>query len=58
MKVRPLHLSEYLIISMKINEKKDIKHSYKSQADVCILEFEDFCAPKERPLGRKIFQRY
>ena len=35
------------------NNENDIKNSYKSEADVCILEFEDFCAPKDRPLGRK-----
>ena len=34
--------------------ENDIKHSYKSEADVCILEFEDFCAPKERPLEENL----
>ena len=52
MKVRPLHLRRSWLFVGATNEN-DIKHSYKSEADVCILEFEDFCAPKERPLGRK-----
>ena len=52
MKLRPLHLRRSWLFVGATNEN-DIKHSYKSEADVCILEFEDFCAPKERPLGRK-----
>ena len=52
MKVRPLHLRRSWLFVGATNEN-DIKHSYKSEADVCILEFEDFCAPKDRPLGKK-----
>ena len=29
-------------------------HLFESDADVCILEFEDFCLPKNRPKGRKM----
>ena len=52
MKLRPLHLRRSWLFVGATNDN-DIKHSYKSEADVCILEFEDFCAPKKRPLGRK-----
>ena len=52
MKIRPIQLRRSWLFVGATNEN-DIKHSYKSEADVCILEFEDFCAPKERPLGRK-----
>ena len=41
MKVRPLHLRRSWLFVGATNEN-DIKHSYKSEADVCILEFEDF----------------
>ena len=52
MKLRPLHLRRSWLF-VGANNENDIKNSYKSEADVCILEFEDFCAPKDRPLGRK-----
>ena len=52
MKLRPLHLRRSWLFVGATNEN-DIKDSYKSEADVCILEFEDFCSPKDRPLGRK-----
>ena len=52
MKLRPLHLRRSWLF-VGANNKNDIKDSYKSEADVCILEFEDFCSPKDRPLGRK-----
>ena len=52
MKIRPLQLRRSWLFVGATNEK-DIQASYQSEADVCILEFEDFCSPKDRPKGRK-----
>ena len=53
MKVRPIHLRRSWLFVGAANEK-DIQASFQSEADVCILEFEDFCSPKDRPKGRKL----
>ena len=53
MKLRPLHLRRSWLFVGATNEK-DIQASFQSEADVCILEFEDFCSPKDRPKGRKL----
>ena len=51
--IRPLHLRRSWLFVGAANEN-DIQASLKSEADVCILEFEDFCLPKNRPLARKM----
>ena len=50
--LKPLHLRRSWLFVGATNEI-DINASYESEADVCILEFEDFCMPHDRPLGRK-----
>ena len=52
MKIRPLHLRRSWLFVGATNEN-DIKHSYKSEADVCILEFEDFCCSKRKTIRKK-----
>ena len=53
MKIRPIHLRRSWLFVGATNEK-DIQASFQSEADVCILDFEDFCSPKDRPKGRKL----
>ena len=53
MKIRPIQLRRSWLFVGATNEK-DIQASFQSEADVCILEFEDFCSPKDRPKGRKL----
>ena len=50
--LRPLQLRRSWLFVGAVN-KNDINASYKSEADVCILDLEDFCVPKDRDLGRK-----
>ena len=51
--LRPLHLRRSWLLVGAANEE-DIHASFNSKADVCILEFEDFCLPKNRVKGRKM----
>ena len=51
--IRPLHLRRSWLFVGATNED-DIHASLISDADVCILEFEDFCLPENRPKGRKM----
>lgn len=51
--IRPLHLRRSWLFVGATNED-DIHASLSSDADVCILEFEDFCLPSNRPKGRKM----
>ena len=51
--LRPLHLRRSWLFVGAANEE-DIHASFNSKADVCILEFEDFCLPKNREKGRKM----
>ena len=44
--IRPLHLRRSWLFVGATNED-DIHASFESEADVCILEFEDFCLPEE-----------
>ena len=53
MKIRPIQLRRSWLFVGATNEK-DIQASFQSEADVCILEFEDFCSPKDRPKARKL----
>ena len=51
--IRPLYLRRSWLFVGVTNED-DIHASLSSDADVCILDFEDFCLPKNRPKGRKM----
>ena len=53
MKIRPIQLRRSWLFVGATNEK-DRQASFQSEADVCILEFEDFCS-QDRPKGRKYF---
>ena len=54
--IRPLHLRRSWLFVGAANEF-DIQASFESEADVCILDFEDFCLPKNRPLARKMLPK-
>ena len=51
--IRPLNLRRSWLFVGATNEE-DIHASLSSDADVCILEFEDFCLPQNRAKGRKM----
>ena len=53
--LRPLHLRRSWLFVGATNEA-DIDASFESEADVCILDFEDFCLPENRPKGRKMLK--
>ena len=53
MNKRPLHLRRSWLF-VGATDEKAIRSSFNCKADVCILEFEDFCSPENRPLGRKM----
>ncbi|MBF96369.1 MAG: hypothetical protein CMJ13_03995 [Pelagibacterales bacterium] len=51
--LRPLHLRRSWLFVGAANEE-DIQASFASNADVCILDFEDFCPPNKRSKARKM----